>query len=175
MLFAKKEDGSRRLCVDWRALNEVTISNSWPLPKLNDLLDNLSGPEIFSSMHLTSACMQIRVREEVDHTAFKTPLGDESSPIWADPCTRVLLTGIVPHIRSWYCWEVCIIWMILMLSTTPEEQLRHNVTKFLKLTTYVMWSKFEWNKPEVHCLGHIVSSRSASGINMDPRKTEVDG
>jgi hypothetical protein len=53
-LFVDKKDGSRRLCIDYRSLNEVTIKNKYPLPRIEDLFDQMRGAKVFSKIDLSS-------------------------------------------------------------------------------------------------------------------------
>jgi hypothetical protein len=64
VLFVKKKDGSMRLCVDYRALNEVTIKNKYPLPKIDDLFDQLKGAKYFSKIDLRSGYYQLKIQSE---------------------------------------------------------------------------------------------------------------
>ena len=73
MLFVKKKDGSMRLCVDYRALNEVTIKNKYPLPRIDDLFDQLKGAKYFSKIDLSSGYFQFKIREsDIPKTTFVT-------------------------------------------------------------------------------------------------------
>ena len=76
MLFVNKKDGSLRLCIDYRQLNKVTIRNQYPLPRIDDLFDQLRGAKVFSKIDLRSGYHQLKVRrEDVPKTAFRTRYG----------------------------------------------------------------------------------------------------
>jgi hypothetical protein len=76
ILFIAKKDGTLRMCIDYRALNKVTLKDRYPLPRIDDLFDQLKGAEYFSSIDLQQGYHQVRITEEdVEKTAFRTPLG----------------------------------------------------------------------------------------------------
>ncbi len=76
VIFVAKPDGKLRMCIDFRGLNSMTIKNRFPLPRIDDLFDQLQGAQVFSSMDLQSAHYQVRLKpEDVPKTAFTTPRG----------------------------------------------------------------------------------------------------
>ena len=76
MLFVKKPDGSLRLCIDYRGLNVVTIKNKNPLPRINDLFEQLQGARVFSKIDLRTGYYQLKIRDEdIEKTAFTSRYG----------------------------------------------------------------------------------------------------
>ena len=77
VLFAKKKDKTLRLCMDHRQLNRVTIKNQYPLPRIDDLFDQLRGARVYSKIDLCTGYYQLRVREaDIPKTAFRTRYGN---------------------------------------------------------------------------------------------------
>ena len=80
MLFFKKKDGTLRLCIDYRQLNKLTIKNKYPLPRIDDLFDQLKGASIFSKIDLRSRYHQLRIKDvDVHKTTFRTRYGHYES------------------------------------------------------------------------------------------------
>jgi hypothetical protein len=76
VLFMNKKDGSRRMCVDYRSLNEVTIKNKYPLPRIEDLFDQMRGSTVFSRIDLRSGYHQLKIRtKDIPKIAFTTRYG----------------------------------------------------------------------------------------------------
>jgi hypothetical protein len=76
VIFVPKKDGTQRLCVDYRALNEVTVKNKYPIPRIDDLFDQLRGASVFSKIDLHSRYYQLKVREcDIPKTAFVSRYG----------------------------------------------------------------------------------------------------
>ena len=76
MLLANKKDGGKRLCIDYRELNKVTVKNKYPLPRIDDLFDQLHGARVFSKLDLQSGYHQLKVKkEDIPKTTFRTRCG----------------------------------------------------------------------------------------------------
>ena len=76
VLFVPKPNGTLRMCIDYRGLNRLTRKNSYPMPRVDDLLDQLRGARLFSAIDLMQGYYQIRIKpEDCEKTAFRTPQG----------------------------------------------------------------------------------------------------
>ncbi|GKC03406.1 putative reverse transcriptase domain-containing protein [Tanacetum coccineum] len=98
VLFVNKKDGSMRMCIDYRELNKLTIKNRYPLPRIDDLFDQLQGACCFSKIDLRLGYHQLRVREEdILKTAFRTRYGHfefTSHAIWAENNALAIFMGL---------------------------------------------------------------------------------
>ncbi|KAJ9511709.1 hypothetical protein QJQ45_018011 [Haematococcus lacustris] len=177
-LFVQKKDGSLRMCIDYRALNKLTVRDRYPLPRIDDLFDKLAGKRVFSSLDLQSGYHQIRITEEdVPNTAFLTPMGQFQFKVLCfgltnAPATfqRMMNNVFKPLINE------CVLVYIddnLVMSNTPEEHVQH-LRQVLQLMRenkfYAKLAKCEFNKTQLAFLGHIVGSK---GIAVDPAKVQV--
>ena len=95
VLFVKKKDGSLRLCIDYRQLNKVTVKNKYPLPRIDDLFDQLQGAQCFSKVDLHLRYHQLRIRKEnVPKTTFRTCYGHYEFLVMSFGLTNALATFI---------------------------------------------------------------------------------
>ncbi|XP_052736626.1 uncharacterized protein LOC128197842 [Vigna angularis] len=175
VLLVKKKDGSSRLCIDYRQLNKLTIKNKYPLPRIDDLLDQLHGASVFSKIDLRSGYNQIRVKEgDIQKIAFRSryghyeyvvmPFGVTNAPaVFMDYMNRIFR----PYLDK---FVVVFIDDILIYSKSceeHEEHLRVVLGVLREKELYAKLSKCEFWMKEVQFLGHVVS---AGGISVDPAK-----
>lgn len=178
VLFVHKKDGTLRLCVDYRALNKITIKNRYPLPRIEDLMDRLVGAKYFTKIDLYSGYHQIRIKEEDIHkTAFRTRYGHYEFLVLPFGLTNAPATfmTLMNDIFREFLDQFVIVYLddILIYSKTREEHLQHlqQVLQILrKHRLYAKLSKCEILKQKVEYLGHYISSE---GISVDLRKVTV--
>ncbi|GKC88360.1 putative reverse transcriptase domain-containing protein, partial [Tanacetum coccineum] len=178
VLFVKKKDGSMRLCIDYRELNRITIRNRYPLPRIDDLFDQLQGAKYFSKIDLRSGYHQLRVREQdISKTAFRTRYGHYEFLVMPFGLTNApaVFMDLMNRIFHEYLDKFIIVFIddILVYSKSKEEHEQHlrimlEILRQKKL--YAKFSKCEFWLQQVAFLGHIVS---ADGIIMDPSKVEA--
>ena len=93
VLFMKKKDGNLRMCIDYRKINKVIVKNKYPLPRIEDLFDQLKGPGVFSKIDLRSEYYQLRVKDvDVPKTTFKTQYGHYEFLVMPFGLTNALAT-----------------------------------------------------------------------------------
>lgn len=178
ILFVKKKDGTMRMCVDYRALNNVTVKNSYPLPRIDELFDRLQGARYFSKIDLRSGYHQIRIApEDVPKTAFRTRYGHYEFLVLPFGLTNA--PGTFMHLmhqtfRSFLdSFVLVFLDDILIFSKTLEEHERHvaQVLEVLrKEKLYAKESKCELFKTEVEFLGHHVGR---DGVRMMEDKVQA--
>jgi hypothetical protein len=178
VLFVHKKDGTLRMCVDYRALNKATVKNRYPLPRIDDLFDRLSGAKVFSRIDLRLGYYQIRIAEgDEEKTAccmrygsyefLMMPFGLTNAP--ATFCT--LMNDIF---REWLDdFVVVYIDDILIYSSSLEEHEEHLCKVFQRLREnklYAKLEKCEFGVTEVDFLGHRITQE---GLKMDDHKVKA--
>jgi hypothetical protein len=176
VLFAKKKTGGLRMCVDYRALNAVTIRNKYPLPRIDDLLDRLCGAQVFSSLDLTSAYHQIRLPDEdVPKTAFRTPFGSYEYRVMPFGLTNAP-SVFVAHMNALFQdlpFVIAYLDDVLIFSRDEQEHVEHVRQVMQRLADnkyYVNLEKCAFFRTEVPFLGHLVTPQ---GVKPDPAKIKV--
>ena len=178
VLFARKKDGSLRLCIDYRKLNRVTIKNKYPLPRIDDLLDQLRGSKCFSKIDLRSGYHQLRVHEQdISKTAFRSRWGHYEFLVMPFGLTNApaAFMDLMNRIFSPFLDQFVIVFIddILIYSPTREEHAQHLQIVLQTLRDhqlYAKYSKCEFWLPEVKFLGHVVSG---DGVAVDSSKIEA--
>ena len=178
ILFVKKKDGTMRMCVDYRALNNVTIKNSYPLPRVDELFDRLQGAKYFSKIDLRSGYHQIRIEpSDVPKTAFRTRYGHFEFLVLPFGLTNAPATFMHLMHQSFrpFLDGFVLVFLddILIFSKTLEEHQTHvrqvlDVLRREKL--YAKESKCEFFKTEVEFLGHHVGR---DGVRMMEDKVKA--
>jgi hypothetical protein len=173
VLLVKKKDGLFRFCVDFRQLNAITAKSKYPVPVIEELLDELQGASWFSSLDLTAGYHQIRLRAgEEPKTAFQTHSTQYEFHVMAfglsgAPATflKAMNTTLYPFLRK------CVLVFfddILIFSKTAKEHV-HHLRLVLELLRRDKWqvkmSKCSFMQRQLRYLGHVISE---AGVATDP-------
>ena len=147
------------MCIDYQELNKMTLENKYPLPRINDLFDQLQGASIVSKIDLRLGYHQLRIREaDIPKTTFRTCYGHYEFVVMPDYLDKLIVVFIDN---------------ILVYSRTKEEHpehLRITLQTLKEKQLYVKFKKYEFWLESVIFLGHVVSK---DGISVDPLKVEV--
>ena len=166
IILVQKKDGSLRFCVEYRKVNEVTRKDAYPLPRIDETLDTLSGSSWFTTLDLLSGYWQVEVAEEDrEKTAFCTreglfhfnvmPFGLCNAPAMFQRLMDLLLAGLL--------WEACLVYIddVIIIGNDFQSHLC-NISAVLSHLQdgglKVNPSKCHFFKKEVHLLGHVVSN-----------------
>ncbi|GJW05213.1 reverse transcriptase domain-containing protein [Tanacetum coccineum] len=153
VLFVKKKDGSFRMCIDYRELNKLTVKNRYPLPRIDDLFDQLQGSSVYSKIDLRSGYHQLRVRDEdIPKTAFRTRYGHYEF--------QVMPFGLT---------NAPAVFMDLM-NQEHANHLRIILELLKKEKLYAKFSKCDFWIRIVQFLRHLIDSQ---GLHVDPAKIEA--
>ncbi|GKA14451.1 reverse transcriptase domain-containing protein, partial [Tanacetum coccineum] len=177
-LFIKKKDGSFRMCFDYRELNKLTVKNRYPLPRIDDLFDQLQGSQFFSKIDLRSGYHQLRVhKDDIPKTAFRTRYGLFEFTVMPFVLTSAptIFMDLMNRVCRPYLDKFVIVFIedILIYSKTQEEHVEHLrlVLELLKKEKlYAKFSKCEFWLREAQFLGHVING---NGIHVDPSKIEA--
>jgi hypothetical protein len=178
ILFVHKKDGTLRMCVDYRALNKATVKNRYPLPRIDDLFDRLSGAKVFSRIDLRSRYYQIRIAEgDEEKTACRTRYGSYEFMVMPFGLTNAPVTFCTlmnDIFREWLDdFVVVYIDDILIYSSSLEEHAEHLRKVFQRLREnklYVKLEKCKFGVTEVDFLGHRITQE---GLMMDDHKVKA--
>ena len=178
ILFVAKKDGSLRMCIDYRALNQLTVKDRSPLPRIDDLLSQMNGATVFSSLDLAQGYHQIRIAEEdIPKTGFTTAFGHYQFKVMCFGLSNAPGTfqKVMNRIFAKQLHKYVVIYLddILIFSKTPEEHVAHlrEVLSILRANRlYAKLSKCDFNMSQVLYLGHVVSR---DGLQVDPKKVSI--
>jgi hypothetical protein len=174
VIFVLKKDGTQRLCMDYRALNEVTVKNKYPLPRIDDLFDQLCGACVFSKINVRLGYHQLKIREcGIPKTAFVSRYGLYEYTVMSFRLTNALANFmyLMKKVFMEYLDKFVVVFIddILVYSRSEEEHLHLALQKLRENRLYTKFSKCEFWMKKVAFLGHVISK---GGISVDPRKVQ---
>ncbi|KAL0537071.1 hypothetical protein IC582_026041 [Cucumis melo] len=178
VLFVKKKDGSMRLCIDYRELNKVTVKNKYPLPRIDDLFDQLQRATVFSKIDFRSGYHQLRIKDrDVPKTAFRSRYGHYEFIVMSFglPNALTVFMDLMNRVFREFLDTFMIVFIddILIYSKTEakhEEHLRMVLQTLRDNKLYAKFSKCEFWLKQVSFLGHVVYK---AGVSVDPAKIEA--
>ncbi|GJX43892.1 putative reverse transcriptase domain-containing protein [Tanacetum coccineum] len=176
--FVKKKDGSFRMCINYRELNKLTVKNCYPLPRIDDLFDQLQGSSVYSKIDLRSGYHQLRVKDEdIPKTAFRTRYGHYEFQVMPFGLTNAhtVFMDLMNRVCKPYLDKFIIVFIddILIYSRNKEEHANHlriilELLKKKKL--YAKFSKCDFWIRIVQFLRHLIDSQ---GLHVDPAKIKA--
>jgi hypothetical protein len=178
VLFVKKKDGSMQLCIDYREINRVTVRNKYPLPRIDDLFDQLQEAQIFSKIDLRLGYHQLKIKpDDVLKTAFRTRYGHYEFLVMPFRLTNApaAFMDLMNRVFKPFLDQFVVVFIddILIYPKSKEDLERHLklVLQVLeKKKLYAKLKKCEFWLDSVAFLGHVISK---DGISVDPKKVEA--
>lgn len=178
VLFVKKKDGTLRMCFDYRKLNNITIKNCYPLPRMDDLLDQLYGASVFSSLDLRSGYHQVQIKNEDEHkTAVCTQFGQYQFKVLPfglcnAPATfqRLMNDIFRPLIGKFVLVYLDDVLVYSRNEHEHKEHLRIMLNLLREHQLFIKRSKCEIALKSIKFLGCVVTSE---GITIDPQKLQA--
>jgi hypothetical protein len=177
IIFVPKKDGTQRMCMDYRSLNEVSIKNKYPLPRIGNLFDQLKGACVFSKIDLRSGYHQLKIRaSNIPKTTFITRYGLYEYTVILFGLTNApaYFIYLMNKVFMEYLDKFVVVFIddILIFSKNEEEHDKHLYMVLQKLREnqlYAKLNKCEFWLKEVSFLGHIISEGE---ISVDPNKVK---
>nr|GEV71068.1 putative reverse transcriptase domain-containing protein [Tanacetum cinerariifolium] len=178
VLFVKKKDGSFRMCIDYRELNKLTIKNRYPLPRIDDLFNQLQGSSVYSKIDLRSGYHQLRIREEdILITAFRTRYGHYEFQVipFGLTNTPAVFMDLMNRVCKPYLDKFVIVFIddIVIYSKNKKEHGEYLKTILNLLRSEKLYAKFmkcDFWLNSVQFLGHVIDSNR---VHVDPTKIEA--
>jgi hypothetical protein len=166
------------MCIDYRELNRVTIKNKYPLPRIDDLFDQLKEATVYSKIDLRSGYHQLKVKEaDIPKTAIRTRYGQYEFLVMPFGVTNApsVFMDLMNRVFHKYLDQFVVVFIddILVYSATSkdhEEHLRTVLSILREKTFFAKFKKCEFWLKEVSFLGHVISK---DGVAVDPRKIEA--
>ena len=177
LLLVKKKDGSYRCCVDFRQLNDVTVKDSFPLPRVDESLEALSGSQYFTVLDLKSGYFQVPLEEgSKEKTAFATQEG-----LWEFNVVAMGLANapgafcrVMANVLAGLTWSACLVYLddTIVKGNSFEEHLENLqlvLDRFRRANLQLKPKKCQWFQTQVTYLGHVVNRE---GVQTDPSTVE---
>ena len=178
VLLVNKKDGTMRMCIDYRGLNDITVKNNFPIPRIDDLHDRLGKAKYFTKLDLHSGYHQIPIRPGDEYkTAFTSRYGTYEflvMPFGLTNAPATFQTAMTTMFTDWLdVFVIVYLDDILIYSSTQQEHLEHVrkvMDKLYQNQWYCKLKKCEFAATSVEYLGHIVSNGK---ISIDPDKMKA--